>query len=534
MNLKVMLVDDEPIITTGLKKLIDWNAEGYTIVMTASNAKEALEFLERERVDLIITDIKMPEMDGLEMIKQIRERELSDASIILLSGYRDFNYARQAIKYSCSDYILKPIQGKFLLESVRAVAAKKQINIKKQEDDLRYNRILLEKSMLTLLMGKEDAEAAEHVKKHMRLSAPLRFVHITMEDISYLKELADDEIYALKEKMSRACADYLGVNEDHIFKDIYGLEESYGIGFVYCDYMAQEAGEDMESFLAKMQQFVEAQNGVIKISLMVGKGVADISKLSISYTSACSIKTLKGFKKPKSVYYYEDEIQSSPGKVMICKKSLDNLIFAIAQNNRNDIEESVEAFFKEMEEIGTEEKMVSMNVNYLLFQLIHLAVEQDETVNQEEVMTYIGEKVSAQGIAPNGQSYLLEFAYEYADYLISLRKNSSRGILQELEREVRQNYAENLTLRELGQKYFLNSSYLGQIFRKKYGQSFKDYLCSYRINEAAKQLLQTDKKISIIAEEVGYHDTDYFISKFIEQMGCTPAKYRRNDGQIEE
>ena len=105
--------------------------------------------------------------------------------------------------------------------------------------------------------------------------------------------------------------------------------------------------------------------------------------------------------------------------------------------------------------------------------------------------------------------------------------------MQELEREVREHYAENLTLRDLSQKYFLNSSYLGQVFRKKYGQSFKDYLSNYRINMAAKMLLQSDKKISCIAEEVGYHDTDYFITKFIDQIGCTPAKYRRNAGQVE-
>lgn len=97
-----------------------------------------------------------------------------------------------------------------------------------------------------------------------------------------------------------------------------------------------------------------------------------------------------------------------------------------------------------------------------------------------------------------------------------------------MEREVREHFAENITLKDLSRKYFVNSSYLGQIFRKKYGQSFKDYLCSFRINEAAQMLVKTDKKISMIAEEVGYHDTDYFISKFIEQKGCTPSRYRKN------
>ena len=533
MNLKVMLVDDEQIITTGLQKLIDWEAEGYEIVKTARNGVEAIKYLEKEKVDLIITDIRMPEMDGLEMIKNIKEKSLSEAYIILLSGYSDFGFAKQAIKYGCSDYILKPIQEKVLVDSLRSVAAKKQITIKRQEDTQKLNRLYLEQNLITLLKGKEDKAATDYVRSHMRLSVPIHFVHIALDDISLLKELGDDEIQTLKNKLFEASKNFLGEDADHLLNDVYGLEETYDIGFVYCDYMAQSQEISMDEYLQKMQAYVEKFHEGLRVSLMVGKGVSDVGKLSNTYSSACALRTLKSFKERKKVYYYEDEVQANPSKVMICKKNLDRLIEAIEQNNRAEIEESVHQFFAEMESVGTDEKTVSMNVNYLLFQLIHLAVEQDESVNQEEVMQFIGENITDQGLVPYGEKYLNEFAQAYAEYLIQLRKNSSRGVLQELEREVREHYAENLTLRELSQKYFLNSSYLGQVFRKKYGQSFKDYLSSYRINMAAKQLLQSDKKISQIAEEVGYHDTDYFISKFIDQMGCTPAKYRRNAGQVE-
>lgn len=531
MNLKVMLVDDEAIIMTGLQKLIDWEAEGYEIVHTASNGIEAIDYLSHEKVDLIITDIRMPEMDGLEMIKTIKEKSLSDAYIVLLSGYSDFGFAKQAIKFGCSDYILKPIQEKALVDSLRNVAAKKQITIQRQEDRQKLDRMYLEQNVLSLLRGKTDQSTVAYVRSNMQLSVPIHFVHITLDNISELKELGDDEIFMLKKRLYEACSSFLKEDSSHLFQDIE-LEETYDIGFIYCDSMASERGMDMETFFLNMQSYVESYHPDLNVSLMVGKGVLDVSKLSNTYSSACALRTLKGFKERKKVYYYEDEVQANSSKIMICKKNLDRLIAAIEQNNKGEIAESIKEFFAEMEEVGTDEKTVSMNVNYLLFQLIHLAVEQDESVNQEEVMQFIGEKISEQGIAPYGQNYLREFAIEYADYLIQLRKNSSRGILQELEREVKEHYAENLTLRELSQKYYLNSSYLGQIFRKKYGQSFKDYLCTYRIGVASKQLLQTDKKISQIAEEVGYHDTDYFISKFIEQMGCTPAKYRRNAGQV--
>ena len=100
-------------------------------------------------------------------------------------------------------------------------------------------------------------------------------------------------------------------------------------------------------------------------------------------------------------------------------------------------------------------------------------------------------------------------------------------MLGEIEREIRENYAKNITLKSLSEKYYVNSAYLGQLFRKKNGQSFKDYLNNYRMERAADLLLHTDKKIVEIAEEVGYHDLDYFVNRFILVKGCTPAKFWR-------
>ena len=119
-------------------------------------------------------------------------------------------------------------------------------------------------------------------------------------------------------------------------------------------------------------------------------------------------------------------------------------------------------------------------------------------------------------------------AYAYGDYITQLRKNVSKGVLGQIEDEIKRNYASNLTLRELSEKYYINSAYLGQVFRKKYGCSFKDYLNEQRLNEAAKLLRKSDMKIYEIAEMVGYKDVDYFVNKFIEAKGCTPTKYKKN------
>lgn len=357
--LKVMLVDDEPFIMQGLSVLIDWEALGYKIVKMAANGGEAYDYLKTNSVDLIISDISMPVMSGLDLLGKIREEGLSDAYFVVLSGYNDFDYARQAIRYSCMDYLLKPINKDELTE---------------------------------------------------------------------------------------------------ILKKVY------------------EEGR------------------------MVKKD--------------------------------EDESVAS-GKVVLYKKELDELIKAIETNELHTINTSVDALYDEIYNAGMNDDIVAMNLNYLQVQLIHLAVEQDESIDQEEVLNYINENVYDAGKTKGSRVHIKRFALGYADYLSQLRKNASRGVLAEVEKEIKQNFADNLTLRDLSKKYYVNPAYLGQMFKKKYNQSFKDYLCTVRINEAASMLLKSEDKIAMISEMVGYKDVDYFIQKFIEQKGITPAKYRRNGGKEE-
>ena len=120
--LKVLLVDDEPFIVQGLSVLIDWQKEGYEIAAMAANGKEALEYLKENKVDLIIADIKMPVMTGLELLETLRREQISDAYFVILSGYSDFVYAQQAIRYKCMDYVLKPVEKDELTAIIRKVA----------------------------------------------------------------------------------------------------------------------------------------------------------------------------------------------------------------------------------------------------------------------------------------------------------------------------------------------------------------------------------------------------------------------------
>jgi len=527
MCMKVMLVDDEPFILQGLQKIIDWEAEECEIVKTASNGLEAYEYILENPVDMVIADIRMPEMTGLELLEKIRKEIESQVYFIILSGYNEFAYAQKAMRYSCLDYILKPVQREGLLASVRKAVREKNQTEQTEQKQQQFKRAYLVQRMANLLRGTYEEDTLEYVKKAMRFSEGVRYVKVDYAGSTWQEDLSDEERKGRYRQLFDNCREFLGEDKNYCMKDVLGYEANQEIGLFYCDYLAGKRGlsdkEFMEAFVAAVEKNLEEP-----VLLMLGKKVEDLSRISHSYSTAHMLKSSLSFSEKKKVYEYESELQMSPSKVVLCKQSLDRLIKAVELNDQGEINGSVDALFGEMEGIGSSEKIMSMNIHYLFFRLIHLAVEQDESVNQEEVMAYISENVFDSGVSRGSRAHLRQFACEYAEYLIQLRKKVSRGVLQDVEREIEEHYAENLTLKDLSRKYYLNSSYLGQVFRKKYGQSFKDYLASYRIDMAAELLRKTDKKISVIAEEVGYKDTDYFINRFIEQKGATPAKYRRS------
>lgn len=527
MKLRVMLVDDEPFILQGLTMLIDWEKEGCKIVKTAANGMEAYEYLKENQVDLILADIKMPVMTGLELLERIRTEKLSDAYFVVLSGYNDFIYAQKAIHYACMEYILKPVSKESILDLLQKAAEQKELVDIEEAKQKELKRVYLLRNLASLLRGKAEPEALDYIRANLPFSPGARYVQITLDGIGALEEFSDHELWELRNRMLENCRQFLEEEKEYCIKDIFEDEDEYEISLLYSRQMADKRKLTMEEFMEKLLLAVK-KNLSVSAVLLVGKEVEDVARISHSYSSACVLKSFRGFRPQKNIYYYEKEVQINQNKVVLCKQSLDKLVQAVEQNDRGAINSSVDALYVEMENMGMTGESISMNTNYLLFQLIHLAVEQDESVDQEEVMLYISDNVFDSGISRGSRAHLRRFACEYAEYLIQLRKNVSRGILLEVEREVREHFADNLTLKDLSKKYYVNSSYLGQIFRKKYGQSFKDYLSNYRINEAAQLLVKTDKKISVIAEAVGYHDTDYFISRFIEQKGCTPARYRKN------
>ena len=148
--LKVLLVDDESVIAQGLEVLIDWNAEGYEIAAVCSNGREALDYLRQNAVDLVIADVMMPVMTGLELLEAVKRENLSEAGFVILSGYGEFAFAQQALRFGCIDYLLKPIEREDLLTILHKFSHMSE----SAKLDQQYEKAYLTRQVVTLLYGK--------------------------------------------------------------------------------------------------------------------------------------------------------------------------------------------------------------------------------------------------------------------------------------------------------------------------------------------------------------------------------------------
>lgn len=525
--LKVLIVDDEPILRKGIAELIDWEAEGFVIAGEAADGNKAVLLLKESSYDLIISDIKMPGMDGMEFIAFVRENGLSGARFLFLSGYYDFQYARTAIQYGCCDYILKPVQKEELLSCIRRIREEYLRNADNRKMIQTYEKAFLERHLLALVWGKYDDEDLRYVSDKLRFSEHNRYVHCEMALFDKgFSVLSGERRRGWQRRLYHCACALLEQYKDYVIYNLMKHTECYNIGIIYCSFMSEEKGLTETEWLEWLRDELSERTGYRVIAYMGGE-TADIRLIGNSYREAILIRALQH-------YSMEAARISKQGETIVRKRSdkifrarSDELLCAIEVNDVFQIREKAGDFYKDVVDCEMAPEAISRNVQYLMHGLLKLAYDQDAEIDQEEIMQYMRETVFSSEVNWEKKQKFQQFSLVYADFLTQLRKNVGKGVLKQIEEEVETAYAQNLTLKSMGEKYFVNSVYLGQLFKKQYNCSFKEYLNHIRLQKAAEKLLNSDKKVSQIAEEVGYKSIDYFINKFVENYNMTPLRFRK-------
>lgn len=525
--LRVMIVDDEPYIRQGLKILIDWQQLGYEIASEAANGSEAVEILKKQTMDVILLDIKMPEMSGIELIEYVARHGLTKARIVLLSGYYEFDYAKKAIRYGVSEYILKPIQKDELEKCLIEIRSKIEASREESTNHARMAQSMYNQNLLSLIWDKYDPTALDYVQSKLGDIGRIRYVCFELDggDPAFAA-LNDCDKRQVQLNLCTLLSKSEGMDPLLVIADVNDHEECYDVGMILpCRLAAGNGSRDYEvvgHMLAEVRPMLP-----FKIRSYIGQQVESMEDLAKSFQSAAIVKSLRTFRKNHEIAYYEEVMASQATGRTMKKDNIDKLIKMVEENDKVGMDLCVEAIYDELRQQEIDLHLFKIHMDYMLVCFINLATELDQDTNQEAILKHIGKGSFSQVWGNDSSSDFKRFVREVADYLESLRKKSYHSVLNQVDKEIEQHYMENLCLKLLGEKYFINSAYLGQIFKKKYGTSFKDYLNNFRIEKASEMLLRSDEKVYRIAELVGYNDLDYFISRFVSIKGKTPLQYRK-------
>lgn len=517
---EVLLVDDEPSVIQLLKDLIDWQTLGFTICGTASNGEEALEILKRSNPHLAIVDIRMPKVNGLQLLQQASEVLYLRTKFIISSAYSDFEYAKTAMRYGVSDYILKPIDDEEMLPALKKV--RKQIEEEIDTLESEANKIKFAVSNYINRIIKDDI-SEELVEKCNRILNVKRsdLVKCALVEINQFETWMDDfediEIQMRRLSVRKVIEEVIG--SEHLFK-IFD-EDIHRFGII----LTRDMINKDRQFLENLKRIID-QNCQCSVSVALseeGKGINNLEEL---YRQAALALQYRLFQKDEGVLYYE-QFKNLPLNYCFYESDPDELLKDITSNNTSGINDKINTVFREFYEKKCAPQVIANYIKNIEFQLVKHV--QEHKGNAEEIIRKL-EKLNV----TIGKTTITSLRDEFyritlciSDYYKSISNKSSRDIIIDIKDFVHKNYQKDLKLQQIAKDYYVNPVYLGQVFAKTVGMHFNEYLHSVRIEEAKKLLRRTNVKISAIALMVGYSDSEYFVSKFKAAVHQLPSDYRR-------
>ncbi len=498
----VLLVDDEPFITEGLIDAVDWSDFGLEVVGSAENGKRALELLRQVPADILITDISMPVMDGLTLIRQAREL-LPGLKAIILSGYNEFDYLKEGMRLGIENYLLKPVHFEELRSTLSATVDK--LNAARPErafgeDEIGILRDNVMKRWLTGRIG--PAELAERLE--MLGIGPMKPYSAVA-----IVRLSEDEGEGFDDA-ARRLADEPSVV---LFRDTEGDDAIAVFGMDDIE-LGRKTAE------RKLLALAEAREGSARISL---GGAKPTEAAGESYEQAR--RALQLFLIAPDRRYIDCDALPSVSEIALPGGVLEWDAYAkdfVAQD-KPELLRRIAADFAALRSVEGADPMRAKAAAVEL--IIRMKLETDKLNRPDAAEAYRSALDLAVGA--NSPDELEEAVTAAADFSAdTLAGEDMSPVVKQVLRHIQERYAEPMTLKSLGQTYHIHPNYLGQLFHKQTGETFADYINKYRIGKAKELLLESPLKVNEIARQVGYWEIGYFYKQFKKHVGIVPSEYK--------
>ncbi|QSF46269.1 response regulator [Paenibacillus tianjinensis] len=513
---KVMLVDDEILIRESIRECVDWEKEGFIYCGDAPDGELALPLIEQQIPDILITDIKMPFMDGLELSSVVRQR-LPQIKIIILSGHNDFQYAQTALRLGVEDYCLKPFSSADLIQLLHAVSAR----IDEEQRLKRRYAYTPEKLFADLcggLIGTAAAiEAADQLE--LQLTTPYYAVAILALSPSDPQETEIDHA---------ACQSAQQLIDERLseLQDIFMYKRSRTETVVILK------GSRKEELSSKMKAFTDSLNMKLKasfncvLSLSLGNVQDRLQGIHISYLEAEEEKTWKKISKQNKAALWAASFDSPANRVLLDRN---RLVDFLKLGSSKEAPAFIRQFTAEMSSISWDSMYAYYLINDLTLEMVLTAKKSFHTGrNTEDMMKDLQQQIRNIASFEECQYYLLTLLEQLWKW--RLEGSDKYGeLIDKVKLHIRQHYDDDqLSLFDISRQIGVSSSHLSKIFSQETGQTMTEYLTFTRISKAKELLKTTRSKTFEIAFQVGYNDQHYFSNLFKKVTGMTPTEYRKH------
>ena len=523
--MKALIVDDEKHVRDGIKILAHWEQNGIGEIYEAGNGEEAIELIQTIRPEIIFSDMKMPKMDGTQLLEWIKENHPNSKTIVV-TGYDDYHYMRKAIHFGSSDYLLKPIEPDILNQTLE-----KAVNEWKKEEDERRR-----KETSSLLIN--EMTPVYRDRKLTQLVNSEHFQKDSYEEFGWLKQSRDYKA-AIVRVDGKTMEAFQG-DRDLTYFTILNIineimkENGNGIGFRYLS----KKGEIVLIFWDKFELVEEilvhiynTLKNMLNIScpIAAGKAVNNSSKLKDSYHHARKVILNRNILTDSRRRVYVSDIDTAPSLKSLIAYSSD-IEMAIQTGEIRAFEELMDRIEKDITELDylSVRQVINLENEYMVisnkwFKHYNISFKAPEDI-EERVDLFFDS---------NGtfklEAYKKRIKREISIFLKKVKKSTlqkNNNIIIDIEKYLQENYDRDVKLQEISDHFYISREYISRKFKQEFNENISDYIVRIRMEKAKSLLKNSQLKIYEIAGMIGYQDDKYFRKVFKKVEGITPNEYR--------
>lgn len=528
MNLKALLVDDEINIMRNLQTVIPWASLGIEVVGMAKNGAKALELIGEHEPDLILSDIRMPVMDGIELLRQLQERKY-EGEVIMLTGFQEFDYARSAVKYGAKDYILKPIDYEELEAVVGRLAAlireRRTEKLKERRKRESLSSLACEKVLYDVLMDYTSVAALPEEEHKLLHESAYTLLVADLDGYSQIARPWDENErklhnFALRNVLQDALLPY-----ELTYAVVQTREGEWCLFVQRRPDSPDAASAEVRGWCEALQQAAE-RYAKLAISIGIYPEPVTLEQLGAAYKNV------------------QRSLQLSPGRrhITVADKPgpddeansplwhlFDELAAGLKQGDRCRLEQATRELHAAIKPIMTQSVLRGEQI--LHFLVLHLMREMREggllAGSQEEaVWAKLEKSVSVKELLDTIDSLIAECLDA------RLAKKSSEVLMVTAKDFIDRHLSEDIGVDQVACHLGISCSYFSLLFKQQYGETFVEYLTRRRVEQAKSLLLMSDKSVTQIGKTVGYAERRYFSKVFVRHVGVTPSEYREQMKQV--